>query len=70
MMKTLKEYNLVDIINKSWNQISVDKLKISCDYYDMLDMIPSAVNAYCGEYMANYSWAEMTAAALSTKMHE
>jgi len=69
MMKTFKEYDLADIINKSWNQISVDRTKIVCDYYDMLDMIPSAVNAYCGEYMANYSWAEMTAAALSSKLN-
>jgi len=69
MMKTLKEHNLTEIINKSWNQISVDKLKVKCDYYDMLEMIPTAVNAYCGEYMANYSWAEMTAAALSSKLN-
>ena len=68
MMKTLKEHDIVDIINKSWNQIAVDKSRVSCDYYDMLDMVPSAVNAYCGEYMANYSWAEMTAAALSSKL--
>jgi len=68
MMKTLKAHDLVDIINKSWNQISIDRLKIRCDYYDMLDMVPAAVNAYCGEYMASYSWAEMTAAALSSKL--
>jgi len=67
MMKTLKDNDLGDIINKSWNQISVDKTKVSCDYFDLLDMIPAAVNAYCGEYMANYSWAEMTAAVLSSK---
>jgi len=69
MMKTLKEHGLGEIINKSWNQISVDRTRISCDYYDMLDMVSSAVNAYCGEYMANYSWAEMTAAALSSKIN-
>ena len=68
MMKSFKEHGLDDVINKSWNQISVDKDKINCDYYDMLDMVPAAVNAYCGEYMANYSWAEMTAAALSSKL--
>jgi len=69
MIKSLKEHSLSDIINKSWNQISVDKSKVSCDYYDMLDMVPAAVNAYCGDYMANYSWAEMTAAALSSKLN-
>jgi len=69
MMKSLKGHGIDDIIIRSWNQIAVDKSKISCDYYDMLDMIPSAINAYCGEYMANYSWAEMTAAALSSRLN-
>ena len=69
MMKTLKGHGLGDVISKSWNQIAVDKTKISCDYYDMLEMVQSAVNAYCGEYMTNYSWAEMTAAALSSKVN-
>ena len=67
MMRSFKEYNLDGVINKSWNQLSVDKVKIKCDYYDLLDMIPAAINAYCGEYMANYSWAEMTAAAINIK---
>jgi len=68
MMKTFKNHDLNNIITKSWNQIAVDKTKIKCDYYEMLNMVPAAVNAYCGEYMANYSWAEMTAAALSSKL--
>ena len=69
MMKTFKEHDLGDIIMKSWNQIAVDRTKVNCDYYDMLEMVQSAVNAYCGEYMSNYSWAEMTAAALSSKVN-
>jgi len=69
MMKSLKVHDIGEIINKSWNQLAVDKSKVKCDYYDMLDMVPAAVNAYCGEYMANYSWAEMTAAVLSSKIN-
>jgi len=69
MMKSLKNHGVEDMIIKSWNQVSIDKTKIKCDYYEMLDMVPSAVNAYCGEYMSNYSWAEMTAAALSSKLN-
>ncbi|MCL2721758.1 MAG: response regulator [Treponema sp.] len=64
MMKTLKENGVSDIIVKKRNQIAIDKLKIKCDYYDFLNWDVSAVNAYEGEYMTNYSWAEMTAGEL------
>jgi len=64
MMKTLKENDISDIIIKNRNQIAIDKSKIKCDYYDFLNWDISAVNAYEGEYMTNYSWAEMTAGEL------
>jgi len=67
MMKALKENGVEDIIIKSWNQISINCEKISCDYYDLLNCDTRAVNAYCGEYMLNYGWAEMTTAVLSRK---
>jgi len=67
MMKTLRDNGMDGLINKSWNQISVDRAKVSCDYYDLLNWELSAVNAYQGEYMRNYSWAEMTTAALAQK---
>lgn len=38
--------------------------KIRCDYYDYLNNVPSGINAYHGEYMNQYSWAEETAGAL------
>jgi two-component SAPR family response regulator len=61
MMKTLKDNGINDIIIKKRNQITVDKSKIECDYYNYLNGDAVAVNAYSGEYMTNYSWAEMTA---------
>ncbi|MCL2443741.1 MAG: response regulator [Treponema sp.] len=67
MMKTLKENGVSDIIIKGRNQIAVDKSKIKCDYFDFLDWDVTAVNAYAGEYMTNYSWAEMTAGELFMK---
>jgi len=65
MMKTLRENGIGDIIIKERNQISIDRSKIKCDYYDFLDWNIDAVNAYKGEYMNNYSWAEMTADNIS-----
>ena len=37
---------------------------IDCDYYRMLEGDMDAVNAYHGEYMKEYSWAELTNARL------
>jgi len=60
LMKTLKDNEISDIIIKEYNQISVDKIKIKCDYFDFLNWDITAVNSYAGEYMTNYSWAVMT----------
>ena len=67
MMKTLKENSIGDIIIKERNQISIDRSKIKCDYYDFLDWNIDAVNAYKGEYMTNYNWAEMSTDGLSVE---
>ena len=37
---------------------------IDCDYFRMLDGDVDALNSFNGEYMKQYSWAEMTAAEL------
>lgn len=53
-----------DIILKNRNSIAINCKAVDCDYYDFLRHIPYAVNNYQGEYMAQYSWAEITTAAL------
>lgn len=60
MISALKKVNAQDIIIKERNSISVNTNNFKCDYYDFLNMIPSAINSYHGEYMSNYSWAEFT----------
>ena len=67
MMKALRDNGVGDVIIKSWNQTSVDCEKISCDYYNLLRGDVNALNAFYGEYMASYSWAELTTAALMQK---
>ena len=37
---------------------------VQCDYYDWKRGLPQAINAYRGEYMSQYSWAELTHASL------
>lgn len=57
---TLGQYNSEDIFVYKRNSFSVDVSKINCDYYKYLNYDISAVNSYMGEYMKQYSWAELT----------
>ena len=43
---------------------AINKELINCDYFDYLDDKPSGINAFRGEYMNQYSWAEETAGNL------
>lgn len=53
-----------DILIKRRGVLGVDMARMSCDYYDFLTGDPIAVNAWRGEYMSQYVWAEATKAAL------
>lgn len=68
MMKTLKEAGADSCIIRGRNQTAVDTSKIDCDYYHFLEGVPSAINAYTGEYMANYSWSEFVLGYLDSKV--
>jgi two-component SAPR family response regulator len=61
LIKTLTEVDAEDIILKQYNSISVRAEKIVCDSYGFLKGDAGCINAYPGQYMAQYSWAEMTA---------
>lgn len=52
-----------DLVAGERGYVSLNTALISCDLYDYLKN-PAAVD-YPGEYMAQYSWAEATAAALA-----
>lgn len=65
LKNVLVEAGVESIVLKNRNSIALDCKAVDCDYYDFLHHIPYAVNAYHGEYMMQYSWAEITTAALS-----
>ena len=60
----LDSVGMKDVLLKRRGQLAVDPEKLDCDFYRMLAGDMEAVNAYCGEYMVNYSWAELTGARL------
>lgn len=60
LKKDLENAGAGDVLVKNWNTWGVDTTKVNCDYYDFLKGDSSSVNSFRGEYMAQYSWAEMT----------
>lgn len=65
LMKTLREYDAEGIVLRGWNNMAVDVGKIHCDYYEFLRGNVAVLNTYLGEYMADYSWAELTTGLLT-----
>lgn len=60
----LREAGCDDIILQQRGKIGIDREKVDCDYYDWLDGKIYGVNLYQGEYMAQYSWGELTNAEM------
>lgn len=61
---TFKTLGIDDVFDRERDGASIITDKIRCDYYDYLKGTPEGINAYKGEYMLQYSWAENTGAAL------
>ena len=61
---TLREIGMEDVLIRQRRQTAVRRSMIDCDYYRLLEGDRTAVNDYHGTYMAEYSWAEMTAGRL------
>ena len=53
-----------DALVRRRGSLGIDVTRVSCDYFSYLDGDPLALNAWRGEYMSQYSWAEQTKAAL------
>ena len=60
LKKTLCAIGMEEILVRRNGQLAVLTDRIPCDYYRMLAGDMQSVNAWCGEYMSQYSWAEMT----------
>lgn len=67
LRRSLESEGLGDVLVKRRGAQGVDPSTFDCDYYQFLEGVPSAVNAYHGEYMSQYSWAEMTLAQLEMR---
>lgn len=61
---TLKGIGREDVLVRKSGLLAINAAVVDCDYYRLLIGDADAVNAYHGEYMTQYSWAELTAGAL------
>jgi Response regulator containing CheY-like receiver and SARP domains len=60
LRKTLADIGQEGLLLRRRNQLAIISEQLDCDYYRMLDGDMEAVNQFRGEYMAQYSWAELT----------
>lgn len=65
LRKTLAQVGAEDILARRSGRVSILRDRIPCDYYRMLSGDMEWVNSYYGEYMTQYSWAEVTRGKLS-----
>ena len=59
LMDTLRGHGIENIIVKGYNEYAVNVNAFACDLYDYDKGLPEAINAYKGEFMAQYEWAEL-----------
>lgn len=64
LKQTLRACEMEGIVIKGRGTYAVDKERIVCDSYDMLRQVKGASNYFTGEYMPEYSWAEVTLSSL------
>ena len=61
---SLTQIGRSDVLIRGSGTIAIDREKVDCDYYRMLDGDETARKSFKGEFMKQYSWAQMTEAKL------
>ena len=65
LKKTLDQIGMEAVLVRRSGRLSILRDRIPCDYYSMLDGDMEWVNRFYGEYMSQYSWAEVTRGKLT-----
>lgn len=61
---TLRGIGMEDVLIRERRQLAIRQDMVDCDYYRMREGDVAALNAFDGEYMKQYSWAELTTGKL------
>ena len=67
LLSTLEEHGLSGLIQSRRGTIWLNMSMLESDYNDWQAGKPAGLNAYRGEYMAQYSWAEFTNGMMFSK---
>ena len=67
LRKTLRKDGVEKLLIRGRNSLAIDVSKIDCDSYNFIKGDPIAVNAYQGNYLSDYSWAELMNGAFNEK---
>lgn len=67
LMDTLRSIGEEDAVVSIRGGIGLLPSKVKCDFFDYLAGSPRGINAYHGEYMQQYSWAELTHGTLELR---
>lgn len=70
LRSTLDEAGIGEILEVQRGAVRIRPELISCDLYRFLAGDIDAVNAYRGEYMSSYAWAELTEGYIERKIQE
>ena len=57
---SLGSIGMGDVLIRQGSRLAIRKELLDCDYFRMLDGDMTAVNEFRGQYMEQYSWAELT----------
>ena len=68
LKNTLSDLGYDDVIIRQRGHLAIDMKKVSCDYYDYLSGDKEKARSYHGEYMSQYSWAEITNGSLMQEL--
>ena len=60
LQQTLEKHGYGDVIIHQRGMTGIAPRRLDCDYFDWINGVKNAMSTYRGEYMTQYSWAEVT----------
>ncbi|MBR1865249.1 MAG: response regulator [Lachnospiraceae bacterium] len=64
LKSTLSKIRMENVLIRQSGWVAIRRELVDCDYYKMLDGDMHAVSSFAGDYMQQYTWAELTAGKL------
>lgn len=69
LTSTLKSIGVDSVLQRSYGAIKLDVTKVACDWYEYLVNKEDSSSNYRGEFMKQYSWAEVENGNLSKELY-